>query len=293
MKKAVFIFALFFGLIIPVLAWTNDQDILAKIGPKEITRADFEQFINSFTPEQKQFLSENPKQKEILLDRLVQVQVVSDLARRKNLDKDDRVKMQIENQTNEILAQEFLRRELEAEISITEEDLNIYYLNHQKEFDSPEMVRVRHILIKIDKDASDQDRQKAREKAESLLSRINNGEDFAKLASEYSDDPNSKVKGGDLGFIQRGKVIKPFEEAAFSLKPGEVSPVIETILGFHILKLEKKKPAGIEPLEKVKNRIRAKVLEDLKNAKRKSFIEKVLKEAKVEIHPELLVSDKK
>jgi peptidyl-prolyl cis-trans isomerase C len=293
MKKAVFIFALFFGLIIPVLAWTNDQDILAKIGPKEITRADFEQFINSFTPEQKQFLSENPKQKEILLDRLVQVQVVSDLARRKNLDKDDRVKMQIENQTNEILAQEFLRRELEAEISITEEDLNIYYLNHQKEFDSPEMVRVRHILIKIDKDASDQDRQKAREKAESLLSRINNGEDFAKLASEYSDDPNSKVKGGDLGFIQRGKVIKPFEEAAFSLKPGEVSPVIETILGFHILKLEKKKPAGIEPLEKVKDRTRAKVLEDLKNAKRKSFIEKVLKEAKVEIHPELLVSDKK
>ena len=292
MKRTVFILALFFGLIIPGLAWTNDQDILAKIGPKKITRADFERFKSFYSPDQKKFLLENPKQEEILLNRLVQVMVISDLAKKKNLDKEDRVKMQIENQTNEILAQELLRREVESDdISVTDEDLKIYYLNHQQEFNFPEMVRLRQILIKTDKAASDQDKKKAREKAESLLGRIKNGEDFAKLAAEFSDDTNSKGNGGDIGYLPRGRLEKPFEDAAFSLKPGEVSPVIESNLGFHILKLEEKKAAGIEPLEKVKDLVRAKVTEELKGAKRRSYIEKAMKEAGVEIYP--LVSDKK
>ncbi len=155
------------------------------------------------------------------------------------------------------------------------------------------MVRVRHILVKVDESASEKEKKAAKKKAESILKKIKSGEDFAKLAAEVSDDPGSKQKGGELGFFPRGRMVKPFEDAAFALKPGKVSGLVKTQYGYHIIEVEEKKAAGIQSFEDVQESIRQKLSQDQTKAKVVEFIEKAMKDAKVEIHPEALTGDKK
>ncbi len=272
--------------------YAGDDAVLAKTGDKKITVAEFERFISSYPPDKQKLLVENPKNKEALLRRIVQVKTLSDVARSRGLDKDEKVKQQIDYYTDEILAQELLKQEI-ARVTITEEDLKTYYFANEKSFKFPEMVKVRHILIRVDKSASDEEKKKAREKAEDVLKKINAGADFAKLAADFSDDPGSKGKGGELGFFGRGKMVKPFEDAAFSLKPGEVSGVVETTFGFHIIKVEEKKEAGVESFEAAKEKVRQKLLDEVTRERTKDVLENAMKDAKVEIHPELLTGAKK
>jgi len=273
-------------------AFASDDAVLAKIGDKKITVAEFEKFVSSYPREQQKLLEENPKNKENLLRRMVQVKTLSEIAKSQGLDNDEGIKQQIAYYTEEILAQSLLRKEIEK-INITDEDVKSYYKVNEKSFVTPEMVKARHILVKVDKSASEEEKKKAREKAEDILKKIKAGEDFAKLAGEVSDDPGSKVKGGDLGFFGRGRMVKPFEEAAFSLKPGEVSGLVETQFGFHIIKVEERKEAGVEPFEAVKEKVRTKLQNEVTKEKTKDFIDAAMKNAGVEIHPELLPGGKK
>ena len=141
--------------------------------------------------------------------------------------------------------------------------------------------------------ASDKDKKAAKKKAEGILKRVKSGEDFAKLAAEVSDDPGSKQKGGELGFFPRGRMVKSFEEAAFALKPGEVSGVIQTQYGYHIIEVEEKKPAGFESFEEARESIDQKLTQEQAKAKVVAFIDEAMKGAKVEIHPEAFSGDKK
>jgi peptidyl-prolyl cis-trans isomerase C len=135
-----------------------------------------------------------------------------------------------------------------------------YYNEHKNEY---EQVRARHILISTsppeetppqageqDKEAADKkakplSKEEARKKAESILARVRKGEDFAKLAGEFSDD-GSKEMGGDLEYFSRGRMVPEFEQAAFALKPGEVSDLVETQYGFHIIKVEDRRAAPVD-----------------------------------------------
>jgi peptidyl-prolyl cis-trans isomerase D len=122
-------------------------------------------------------------------------------------------------------------------------------------FSYPERVRAQHILIAVAPDAPAQAREKAKAKAESILKQLDRGADFSKLAAQYSDDPGSRDHGGDLGFFERGQMIKPFEDAAFSLKPGQLSAVVGTRFGYHIIKVNEVKPAHTDTLAEAKPRI--------------------------------------
>lgn len=117
-----------------------------------------------------------------------------------------------------------------SKIVVTEEDAKNY-------FDEVTQVRARHILIKVEEGEDENTINEKKELAQKLRERVLKGEDFAKLAKEYSDDTGSKDNGGDLGFFSRGKMVKEFEEAAFSLKPNEISEVIKTQYGFHIIQV--------------------------------------------------------
>ena len=134
-----------------------------------------------------------------------------------------------------------------------------YYEEHKNEY---EQVRARHILISTgppeaappgaepdqegaDKKAKPLSKEEARKKAESILARVRKGEDFAKLAGEFSDD-GSKETGGDLDYFSRGRMVPEFEQAAFALKPGDVSDLVETQYGFHIIKVEDRRPAPVD-----------------------------------------------
>jgi len=127
---------------------------------------------------------------------------------------------------------------LKKSIAVSDEDLRKYYTENEKRYSTPEERRASHILIKADKSAPAAERAKAKAKAEALLAELKkNPAAFAELARKNSDDPGSAEHGGDLDFFGRGAMVKPFEDAAFSLKPGQISGIVESDFGYHVIQL--------------------------------------------------------
>ncbi|HYE71271.1 MAG TPA: SurA N-terminal domain-containing protein [Aquabacterium sp.] len=134
-----------------------------------------------------------------------------------------------------------------------EKELRDYYEQNIARFTNAEERRARHILVKADKDAAADVKQKARARAEALLAEVRkNPASFADVARKNSDDTGSAQQGGDLDFFSRGMMTKPFEDAAFAMKPGEISNVIETDFGYHIIKLEATRGGEKKPFEQVR-----------------------------------------
>jgi len=134
---------------------------------------------------------------------------------------------------------------------VSDAEVKQYYDAHLEEFTKPEQVHARHILLKIDPDANDAFKAEVRKKAEEVLAKVKAGEDFGALAKQYSED-SSAAEGGDLGTFGRGKMVKPFEDAAFALEPGASSDIVESPFGLHIIKVESKDAAGTKPLDAVR-----------------------------------------
>lgn len=149
---------------------------------------------------------------------------------------------------------------LARDVVVPEADLQRYYEENASRFTQAEERRARHILVQADRELPAADRAKARAKAESLLeqARAKPG-DFAALARANSDDGGSAEQGGDLDFFGRGAMVKPFEDAVFAMKPGEISPVIETDFGFHIVQLTETRGGEKQPLSEVRGQIEAEV----------------------------------
>ncbi|MDM0048275.1 SurA N-terminal domain-containing protein [Variovorax sp. J22R115] len=151
---------------------------------------------------------------------------------------------------------EYLVLDLEAakkNISVSEADLRSYYDQNSARFGTKEERRASHILIAAPANAPAAEREKARAKAEQLLVDLRKApHTFAETARKNSQDPGSAEKGGDLDFVTRGAMVKPFEDVMFSLKKGEISNVVETEFGYHIIQLNDIKPAVVPPFEKVR-----------------------------------------
>ncbi len=127
---------------------------------------------------------------------------------------------------------------LKKNVAVSEDELRQYYTANEKRFTSPEERRASHILIKADKDAPKTEREKAKARAEALLAEVKKDPSkFAEIAKKNSEDEGSAEKGGDLDFFGRGAMVKPFEDAAYGLKPGEVSGVVESDFGYHVIQL--------------------------------------------------------
>ena len=144
---------------------------------------------------------------------------------------------------------------LAAKVTPTDKEVDDYYKrNLNSRFTHPDMVSARHILVAVSNGATDAEKAKARAKADDLLAQLKKGADFAKLAEQNSDDTGTRSKGGDLGPFGKGQMIKPFEDAAFSMRPGEVS-IVETKFGFHIVRLDSISPAHVDTLADAKAQI--------------------------------------
>ena len=153
---------------------------------------------------------------------------------------------------------------LAAQINVSDADIKSYYEQNTKQYGSEEQRRASHILIGVNKDAPDADKAAAKEKAEKLLTSLRkNPQEFAKLAKENSVDTGSAERGGDLGFFGKGTMVKPFEDAAYKLRQDEVSDLVQSDYGFHIIKVTAIKPAAIKPLEQVKNEIASDIRKQL------------------------------
>ena len=147
------------------------------------------------------------------------------------------------------------------QVTFEESELEKHYRRHIDQFEILERIKASHILVKVEPDADDATREKKRAYTAKLLEEIRAGKDFADVARTSSDDKASAVNGGSLGYFTRGSMVKPFEEAAFGLKPGEISDLVETTFGFHIIKVEAYTEPGIRSLadamEEVKDGLRA------------------------------------
>jgi peptidyl-prolyl cis-trans isomerase C len=285
-KKSIFLIFLFLVFLnVPVFAGDDGNDaFLAKIGDRTITMEDFKRFTASYDSEKRKLMENNPQYKATILLRFVQGMVIAKMAREDGFDKRPDIKAQIEVLVNDFLATEYVKAQVIEKMKVTDEDMNLYYKVHKDEFTTPEMMRVRDILVAVAKPVSEEAKEAAKTKAEGILKRIRAGEDFAKLATEFSDDGSSKTKGGDLGFLPRSKMPKDFEKTAFSLKAGEVSDVVETPSGYYIIKAEGRQEAREEPFDKVREKVKAKVFADLKVAKIENFINGAMEKAGVEMN---------
>ncbi|MDZ7830958.1 MAG: SurA N-terminal domain-containing protein [Desulfobacterales bacterium] len=155
-----------------------------------------------------------------------------------------------------------------SKVEVSEAEIEAYYRNNKKKYQQPATVHARHILLKLDKTASPEEVAKRREKAVEIMEKARSGKDFAGLAQKYSEGP-SKEKGGDIGTFERGDMVKPFSDKAFSMEPGEISDPVRTEFGWHIIKVEEKTEKSINPLAEVKDQIRQTLA--MEKAKNKAY----------------------
>ena len=164
---------------------------------------------------------------------------------------------------------------LTKDLAVSDADIQAYYEAHKTDrFTAPETVRASHILIQV---GEDKDYDKILPKAEEALKAVQQpGADFAALAKKYSDDPGSKDNGGDLGEFAKGDMVPEFEQAAFSLKPGTVSPLVKTQFGYHIIKVAEHKMPEVIPFDQVKGEIHDQVLQQ----KQSDTVDKLINDLK-------------
>jgi parvulin-like peptidyl-prolyl isomerase len=181
-----------------------------------------------------------------------------------------------------MLADLFLKEEVHKKAQIKENQLLEYYEKNKEKFQKPEAARLSHILIKVPPEASKEEKEKLKKKAEDVYEKLKKGEEFAKLAWDNSDDP-SRVKGGDLGVVHRGRLEPDMEGPAFALATGEMSGIVPSLYGYHIFKAMEKFPPQQLKFEEVKEKLK-KELEEKEVEKRLTNLVKNLKEnAKIEI----------
>jgi len=165
---------------------------------------------------------------------------------------------------------------------VTEDQKKQEYETNKDKLNVPDEVRAGHILIKAEEKAFPEEKQKAKEKIDALRARLMSGEDFAKLAKENSED-GSAQNGGDLGYFRKGAMVKPFEDAAFGLEKDQISPVVETQFGYHIIKTIDKKAAHTLTYEEVSKDIENFLMNKNKRDQVNKTVEDLKKNAKIEI----------
>ena len=190
---------------------------------------------------------------ELFVNDLVLRSVLATRARRDGLDKDPVIHRRVQNAIDKVLYDAYMERAEDAKIdragalALARDE----YRANSERYTVPEQIRVRHILIRPNADRS---REDARKIAEGLLARARAGESFEELAKAHSEDPTNAEQGGDLGFFPRKKMVRPFDRAAFRLKtPGELSDVVETGFGYHIIQLVEHKDAFVRPFEEIQD----------------------------------------
>jgi peptidyl-prolyl cis-trans isomerase C len=184
------------------------------------------------------------------------------------------------------ICEQVVERELKSKVTITDEEAKKFYENNSQEFERPEMVRASHILLStVDpltrQDLSEDRKKEKKQQLERLLERARKGEDFAALAKEFSDDTASKDAGGEYTF-PRGKMVPEFEKTAFSMKTNEVSDIITTQFGYHIIKLHERVPAQKLEYAKTEKDLKEYLARQQVEKQLPAFLEKLKKEANLE-----------
>jgi len=236
------------GVVVSSILATSlliSSEVLATVDGKAITKED----INSILQIRHMSFDKLPKkQQKALLNKLIERELLFKEAKKSGVEKDPKFIQQLENYKKDLAIRVWMDKIYERTL-ISDSEANKYYQNHKEEFKQPEQVHARHILVKTEEEAKKIIDELSKLKGEELKKK------FIEIAKSKSIGPSGR-NGGDLGYFAKGQMVKPFSDAAFSMKKGEItSKPIKTQFWYHIIYLEDKKPAGYIPFEKVKDRI--------------------------------------
>lgn len=185
---------------------------------------------------------------------------------------------------NGLTIKTLIDKEVIQKISISDQQIRAYYDDNPNMFRKPEQVKASHILVQVPENADEAQKAQALAAIQALKARIDNGENFANLAMENSDCP-SKTKGGDLGFFGREQMVKPFSDAAFTLEPGQVSDVVQTRFGYHLIRVSEHQAEQTMPFNDVKDAISARLRQEQEGKKIDAYLEKLKKLADIKRFP--------
>jgi len=287
-------------------------DVLARVNGEDVKKVDFDLFIKNMELAQGPIPAE--RRDEVMrgvLDRIITFTVLEQEAKTRNItvadtEVDARIGQmkqpypndetfqkalaarnmtldRLRNDTrNGLIVDKLLQGEVGSVPGASDNEAKDFYAKNPDKFSQGESVRASHILVKVDEKADSATKKKARAKIDSVLKRAKAGEDFAALAKANSDDGSSQ-QGGDLNYFGRGQMVPAFEQAAFSLKPGQVSDVVTTQFGYHIIKVTDHKAAGTVPLEQVNDRVKQYLTDQKKQQKADEFIAGLKQKSKIEV----------
>jgi peptidyl-prolyl cis-trans isomerase C len=236
----------------------NENQVLAKIGNQTITEADLQEWVNAVPDKFRQQVL-TPEGKKRTLDYIVNIQVMAAEAEKQGLDKAPKIQKLLQLTRNDLLARLFLDKMTKDLPAPTDQEAKEYYEKNKSQYAVPESVHLHHILLKTDAEAK---------KAYARVTK--GGEKFADVARQVSICP-SKAKGGNLDWLPKGSLVKEIEDAAFTMKKGEIKGPVQSKFGYHILYLEDTKPAQQSSFDQVKDYI----MEQLKFQKQQEQYEKL------------------
>jgi peptidyl-prolyl cis-trans isomerase C len=254
-------------------------DVVARVDGKAITVADVQRRIDALDPYSKARFS-SPEQKKRFLENLVRFEVLAAEAEKRGYEKDPDVQRVLKNQMIDV----FLKKELDDKLKgepLSDAEVDRYYAEHEAQFHQPDQVRVSQILLK----------DKAQAEKVAALARDATDKSFRELVTKYSEDEDSKPLGGDLTFFDRQttQYPRPLVEAAFALKDvGQVSGVVATDKGFHILRLSQRRPGFTRPKESVAAEIRRLILRDRRGKKMEEMVAQMRQKLNVQIYEDQL-----
>jgi peptidyl-prolyl cis-trans isomerase C len=234
----------------PTLPNVPPDRVVITVGDEKITAKEYDQIVDAL-PEQYRQMARSTARKQFA-ENLVRMKVLAKEGRRQKIDQDPKYKAQMAFNAENILAGLAVQR-IQENTKLDEAAVRKYYDDHRAEY---ERVHARHILVRMkgspvpvnpgDPDRTEED---ALAKAQTLRKKLAGGANFDELAKAESDDTGSRPSGGDLGFFQHGQMVPSFEQAAFSLKPGEISDPVKSPFGYHIIKVEQKENKTFEELK--------------------------------------------
>jgi len=230
---------------------------IARVGKETITEADFNEMANA-VPEKLRSMYLTPEGKKQALEYIVNVYLMAAEAQKDGLDKTPAFQKLVEFSKKELLARMFMEKASKTMAGPSEQEVKVFYDQNAPMFETPESVHVRHVLVKTEDEAKE------------VLKRLKKGEKFAEIAAAVSTCP-SKEEGGDLGWQPKGRLSKEVEDAAFSMKKGQVTGPVKSKWGYHVLLMEDQKPASKLPFEEAKEYI----VEQLSMQKQQEFFEKL------------------
>ncbi len=183
---------------------------------------------------------------------------------------------------DQLMRMKLIRRDIKSRVAVTDEEIGEYYRKHREDYEGKESVRIKQILLPLPKEEDQAVREKLRADAGEIHRRLMNGEPFDKLSAKYSEGP-AAATGGDIGYIERGMIIPEVEDVAFKLPLQQISGVIESSVGFHIVQVIDRRGAGIKGIESVREEIREKIDREKMEKKFEEWLEALRKKSNIGI----------